>query len=269
MPSNITVYDQFEQGSDLWYRARMGMVTTSCLKLVMRKGVGVKDSVGRDDYLNELISELKYGEPAALYKYTNQHMDRGHEWEADVLLAYKECHAGVQVDHVAFIRNDEFMVGCSPDGLVGKDGGVEIKTLLPKLMIRHKRNPGLPQEHMAQLQGSMMVTGRQWWDLVLYTPGDYWEERVFRDESFISEIKRFLDPFQREMEKAALDVTDQVHTLKSLRARLDRRFNERLMEEVGMGDLPAPWPTPRPEPRPIKELLQASLEREQQLEDGE
>jgi hypothetical protein len=265
---NLTTYTDFEQGSELWHRVRMGMVTTSRLKHVMAKGVGREESKTRANYLHELGAELYWGKPAGMDAYKSADMLRGNIWEPDALLAYKlkrEC----DVDKVAFIRNDELMCGVSPDGLVGNDGGVEIKTMRASLMFEFLRSPGIPPQHIHQLHGAMMVTGRKWWDIAIYTEGAaVWVERVMRDDNYIDQIKRFLVPFQDELAKAILDITGE--TIQTWRKRLDDRNAELFMEaneggtdaklELGQAVVGEQRMSGGVEGRPIAALLRASLE---------
>jgi hypothetical protein len=83
---------------------------------------------------------------------------------------------------------------------------------------------------MAQLQGLMWVTGRDWVDLVIYSPGfDLWTYRVGRDDRYIQEMDRFRVPFLQELADAVFFVTDE--TLATWRKRHDRRIAERIAEE--------------------------------------
>ena len=83
---------------------------------------------------------------------------------------------------------EELEVGCSPDGLVGEDGGIEGKCPNPATHPSYLELVDTPpSEYRWQVQGSMLVTGRPWWDFVSYHP-DFPDElqlhvvRVKRDE---------------------------------------------------------------------------------------
>jgi hypothetical protein len=96
-------------------------------------------------------------------------MERGHEQEPYARLAY-EAMSGNIVTETGFIKHDTLMTGCSPDGLIDDDGGVEIKSVLPTVQIETMERGGYPYEHAAQIQGSLWITGRKWWDFVSYSP---------------------------------------------------------------------------------------------------
>ena len=65
--------------------------------------------------------------------------------------------------------------GCSPDGLIGKDGGLECKcpndkTYLSYLLDETGDISCLPKEYYNQVQMCLMITKRKWWDLAFYNP---------------------------------------------------------------------------------------------------
>jgi hypothetical protein len=227
----IRIFNKFEQGTPLWFLARLGMPTASRFATVMAKGVGKQESKTRDKYQCELASELITGVPNEAYAYKNHHMERGNEWEHDAILAYELNHPDTVIEHPAFVRNDDIGCGASPDGLIGSAGGVEIKTLLPWLMYRLLRTPGMMTEHEPQVQGSMWVTDRQWWDVVYYSPGfDLCVERIHRDNKYIDEMRKYVITFQDEMAASILAVTGQ--TMQTWRKRRDDQFVERMEEAL-------------------------------------
>lgn len=120
------------------------------------------------------------------------------QWGTDVEPYAREAYeleTGNTVIESAFIQHPDIeYAGCSPDGLIDSDGGLEIKS--PKNLRIHLERfiDGVPAEYMPQVQGCMWVTGRQWWDFVSYHP-DAPEShrllviRVIRDEKMIAEIE--------------------------------------------------------------------------------
>jgi hypothetical protein len=63
------------------------------------------------------------------------------------------------VEQVKFIKHPTLAAGCSPDGLVDEDGGVEIKSVIPTVQIDTVLAGGYPSEHKAQIQGCLWITG--------------------------------------------------------------------------------------------------------------
>lgn len=60
---------------------------------------------------------------------------------------------------------------CSPDGLIGDDGGLELKNPAPKTQVKYLVKNELPSKYKCQVHGSLIVTGRKWWSFLSYCPG--------------------------------------------------------------------------------------------------
>lgn len=185
-----------DQGTDEWRKARAGIPTASEFSTVLAKGEGKT----RRTYMLKLAGEILTGEP--MESYSNVHMERGKvmEDEARDLYAFMQ---DADPTRVGFIRNGD--KGCSPDSLIGDDGGLEIKTALPHIQIERILKDELPAEHKAQVQGSMWVSERNWWDFVSYWPNlPLLCVRVYRNDTYIEnlagEIARFNDDLAKTVE---------------------------------------------------------------------
>jgi hypothetical protein len=129
--------------------------------------------------------------------YTNAHMERGQEMEAEARAAYAFL-ADVEPELVGFIRNGD--AGASPDSLVGANGLVEIKTKLPHLHLDALLLDRLPPEHVAQVQGQLWIAEREWVDFVSYWPKlRPFVKRVHRDEPYIASLKVAVQEFNDEL----------------------------------------------------------------------
>lgn len=188
-----------DQGTPEWFAARVGIPTASRFSDILAKGEGKT----RGRYLRDLAAEIIRGTPEE-ETYTNAHMERGkaQEDEARRLYAFMADADPVQV---GFIRDGR--KGCSPDSLIGDDGGLEIKTALGHIQIERLQRGTLPSEHVAQVQGSLWVTGRQWWDFVSYSPGlPPLITRVERDEPYIATLAKAVDAFNEELDALVASV---------------------------------------------------------------
>lgn len=182
-----------EQGSPEWFAARLGIPTASEFSTVMAKGEGKT----RRKYLLRLAGEIITGE--AEETYTNAHMERGKIMEDEARKMYAFINDAA-CQRVGFIRNGS--MGCSPDSLIGEDGGVEIKTALAHIQVDRLLKNELPSEHRAQVQGFMLVTGRAWCDFVSYSPKlPLLVVRVQRDNGYIANLKGEIDRFNAELEQ--------------------------------------------------------------------
>lgn len=191
-----------EQGSQEWLNERGGNATASCFKFVKVKKDEAKT---RKDYLKRVVAERITQKP--IDGYRNAHMDRGKEQEDYAKVAYI-AKFGVDINEVGFIKHPTLMAGGSPDGLIGEDGGIEIKSVIPQVQIETLKRGSIPPEHVAQVQGCMWITGRQWWDFVSFCD-DMPENlrlcvyRVYRDNEYIEDLEkeviRFLDEVDVEV----------------------------------------------------------------------
>jgi len=184
-----------EQGTADWHAARAGIPTASMFATVMASGRGGADSKTRATYLYKLAGEIITGEP--MENYSNAHMERGKEMEAEAreLYAFQQFVKPVQV---GFIRNGN--KGCSPDSLIDANGMCEIKTKLPHLQIEVLLRGELPPEHRAQCQGNIWVAEREWIDFVSYWPKmPLFVRRVYRDDVYIAALSGAVDAFNDEL----------------------------------------------------------------------
>lgn len=154
------------QESADWMTARAGAFTASrSADLMARTKSG--PSASRGNLLALLAVERLTGQ--CVETYTNGAMQRGIELEAEARDAYSFTN-GVAVDECGFVPCESIIrCGCSPDGLIGDDGLLEIKC--PASMAKHLdalRIGAHAHEYRWQLQHQLMVTGRQWVDAVSY-----------------------------------------------------------------------------------------------------
>ena len=75
----------------------------------------------------------------------------------------------VEVSTPGFITTDDGRAGCSPDGLVGDKGGLEIKCMQPANALRVLMENTVPKEYVMQIQMSLWVTGREFWHFSHFT----------------------------------------------------------------------------------------------------
>lgn len=123
---------------------------------------------GLETYIYQLLAEKHSIADKELY--TNSHMERGTLLEPQAREIY-ELENGAVVQEVGFIELDEY-IGCSPDGLIGEDGGLEIKCKSDEKFFRHlvRGEAELESAYVWQVQMNLLITGRKWWDLVVYNP---------------------------------------------------------------------------------------------------
>ena len=173
-----------EQGSEEWQQLRCGVVTMSHAKELLTGGKGKT----RQSYILDVVSERLSGKP--IESYSSFDMQRGQFLEQYALKAF-EANSGEAVERVGFITTNDGRIGCSPDGLIGGDAGLEIKCPNPRQHLRNIFSAGL-EDYTAQVQGNLWITGSSRWYVVSFCP---WVECfplhiacVTRDESIIARI---------------------------------------------------------------------------------
>jgi hypothetical protein len=185
------------QGEPEWFAARAGLPTASEFATVMAKGRDGGQSVTRKTYMYKLAGEILTGEP--MESYSNAHMERGRIME-DEARDWYAFDRNIEPQRVGFIVNDAMHAGCSPDSLIGSDGGLEIKSACAHVQIERLTRNDLPPEHKAQVQGSLWVSGREWWDFVSYCPKlPPLCVRVPRDNGYIATLAGTVKQFNEEL----------------------------------------------------------------------
>lgn len=185
------------QGSPEWHAARCGVVTASNFKAVLTGGSGKT----RRTYMYKLMGEITTGRVAPP-SFESQAMQRGNDLEPEARDSYQD-HTGHTVQEVGIAYLDQHKrVAASPDGLIGDEGGLEIKCPLPHTHEKYLVDRRIPKIYMPQVQGNLWVTGRKWWDFLSFAP-EFPEgrhimlHRVHRDEAYIdrlsSEVLRFVE----------------------------------------------------------------------------
>lgn len=159
-----------EQASAEWYEARRGKITASRMHRILTPKT-LKLSAQAEGLLCELIGELKsLVPPEGIENATTRAMRWGVETEAEARRFYS-MERDVDVEQVGLCVSDCGRYTCSPDGLVGEDGGVEIKCPTAAVHVAYLLQGDVPADYLAQTHGSLIVTGRKWWDWISYHIG--------------------------------------------------------------------------------------------------
>lgn len=195
---NLEVFN-VEQGTAEWLALRAGVPTASEFATILAQGKGGAPSLIRKKYLYKLAAESYRGSLSPFESYSNVHMQRGKDFEDEARGMY-EITKNVLVDQVGFLMRDG--VGCSPDGLVGEDGGIEIKTKSDHLMVEILLANEMPSEYKGQTQGFLYMTGRKWIDFVAYAPGlPLFIQRQYPDPEYQERLAYEIPVFVQELQK--------------------------------------------------------------------
>lgn len=165
---------EHEQGSDEWYQCKLGRASASNFSQIMQP-VRLKPALTK--YIYQLSAERRTGmgqEP----EWEGYYIKRGKELEECARAAY-EWKNNVEVKQVGFcLATDNGGYGCSPDGLVGDDGGVEIKCPALTTHLEYMHLKTIPSKYLSQIYGCLWIMQRKWWDFMSYHPDE--EEVIIR-----------------------------------------------------------------------------------------
>lgn len=221
----VQYHAELIQGSDEWKAQRAGILTASEMKYIISpKKLGYANNDKERAHLYELAAQriTGYVEPA----YVSDAMLRGQDDEIDARELYHTNYAPVQM--MGFITNDkwDFTLGYSPDGLVGEDGLIEIKSRGQKYHMETLITDAVPDEHVLQLQTGLLVSERKWIDYISYCGGLPMKViRVLPDERVQSAILEVSGLFHEKLETIVNEYTAKVEGL----IPTERRVEEEIM----------------------------------------
>ena len=187
-----------EQNTPEWHRLRLGRFTASvCADLMMDE-----KTKGYQKLIDKIIEEMHTGQPTEsdLFK-GNVFTERGNELEQEAIQDY-EFLTGESVERVGFIALSDWE-GCSPDGLIGQDGLIQIKNPIFntqrkywKIYNEHKDLTDneilqkIEKRYFLQTQFELYVTIREYNIFYSYHPKlAPIMLKIVRDEPLITEIK--------------------------------------------------------------------------------
>ena len=196
------------QGSEAWFKSRLGHLTASRMSEALSKGTGVT----RDKYKMQLISERLTGQSEK--SFSNGYMEWGTQQEKFARMRY-ESDTDCIVDEAEFYIHPTIKwLGASPDGLLRDEDGsikglIEIKCLKTENHLEFflSESPKIPAKYIVQMQCQMWVTGAEWCDFVSYDSRVIYEHRqifitrVKRDDKFIKEMEIDVVKFLAEVEE--------------------------------------------------------------------
>lgn len=201
----MKIYKDIIQGTDDWFAIKLGKASASHFSDILAKGKGIV----RRKYMLQLAAERMSG--LRDEGYSNKYLERGLELEGEARDYYASLN-NCEVQQVGFIElnND---VGCSPDGLVGENGLIEIKCPKRTTHIETILSNKMPSCYIPQVQGQLWVSGRTWCDFISFAPDiserPFFYKRVFRDREYIDNLKLEVDKFILELKNIIAKLTEK------------------------------------------------------------
>jgi len=194
------------QQSPEWFAAKLGKPSSSKMShIITPLGKPAK----HESYLWELAAERVSGMYAPSYQ--SKAMEAGIEKEDESRTGY-EMICRVQVEQVGMIyQNEDRKFLCSPDGIINREYGLELKNVLPKTQVGYLLAGVLPYDYVVQVQSSLAISEFNRWDFFSVADGlPPFRIKVHRDNVFIAKLQRLLEDFCEELDA----VTDRLRALQ-------------------------------------------------------
>jgi hypothetical protein len=194
------IFRDLVQGSADWMRARAGLPTASEFCELLTPEFKPREGETPKKYLATKLAERWLGGP--LPGFSSWATEQGTLRE-DEAIPFFEMTRNVDVQRVGFVTTDDGRAGCSPDGLIGEDNGLEVKCPEPTQHVSYLLSGELPKQYRCQVYGSMWITGRPRWTFLSYAVG--FPKLVLTvewDQGIIERIQETVDEFCARLDKA-------------------------------------------------------------------
>lgn len=152
------MWHDVKQNTEAWDELRLGKATGSKAGVWMAND-GKAFGEPAKDYALQLALEIETGRKAE-YSFTNGHMERGHEQEPIARMMY-EAEYFATVTNGGFYDCGEY--GDSPDGLVGADGIIEIKSVTAAIHYANLRRGAPDPAYKWQTASHIDCSGTRLW----------------------------------------------------------------------------------------------------------
>jgi len=218
----MIVHSKLEQGSNEWFEMRKGKITGSILKnMVHSEKMTLKIAKGKEKNpvcYDNLASIAKkeimkiIGQRYIVYdendtvefpRIRDDIANRGHAGEAIAKNLYAQRNLEL-VTEVGFLESECKNYGYSPDGLVGNDGFIEVKTINSGKHLSARltgiKSFLIEEDYMPQIMlGFLMNENFKWCDYILYTDSFIDEKdrfscfRIFRNEEVLAVLRNSIN----------------------------------------------------------------------------
>ena len=197
-----------DQHSAEWWQIRCGRVTASRVYDIMARTQKGAYTAARGNYLKEKVAERVTGKPRGRRRVPS--LEYRLELEPDARAAY-EFYYDEKIELAGFIEHPRIPnAGCSPDGLIGVDGGIEIKCCDPEQHLEIITNEAIDPGYLYQCYFNIACTERKWWAFTAFNPdmpeeAKVWRKVIERDDEVIaameSEVIEFLAEVNQKVEQ--------------------------------------------------------------------
>ena len=191
------IINNCEQGTVEWFSARTGIPTASRFDNILTTKEVKSKSIRK--YLYKLAGERMVDQKEDTF--CSVAMQRGIDLEPEAR-EYFEMMTDLKVEQVGLIYRDELKDrACSPDGLINREMGLEIKCPNLETHVEYLLKDVLPTKYFQQVHGSMYVTGMKNWYFMSYYPGmPALIKKIDRNNNYCNMLDKALNDFCLELD---------------------------------------------------------------------
>lgn len=191
-----------DQRTDDWQLARAGKLTASVFVDIVALTQAGKPKAERAKLMRTKAFERLAG--IARHEVGGKSLSWGQDVEPYARDGYEVLTGNIVKQSPFLLHPQHDFIGASPDGLVGTEGGIEMKCPHDESVHVQTWLEGMPSDHIPQVQGCMLVTGRRWWDFISYDPraGERFRlyvQRIPRDDAYCADLLTKLLQFEMEL----------------------------------------------------------------------
>ena len=192
----MEVISDIPQGDPRWFALRIGSLGGSRIGKAVAGGKGET----RRQLLYDMVGEILAGE--IKQGWQSKEMEAGLAYEDEARSAYS-FYSDCEVSQIAMFREGPHW-HYSPDGLVGENGLIEIKTVIPSRFVEARDTGKIDTGYRKQMQWGLFISGREWCDYSVYCPyvrdiSPIYVSRQYRDEKEIEDLEEGAGRFIGDM----------------------------------------------------------------------
>jgi hypothetical protein len=219
-----------QQNSLEWLVARSGLPTASEFDNLLTPKFEPRKGQMVESYLAQKLAERWLG--GALPGFMSLDMDFGKILE-DEAKPYYTLMFDEEIQSVGLVTTDDGKIGCSPDGLIGDAGGIELKCPEAKTHVKYLMAGKLPDDYALQVHGSIFVTGRAWWKFMSYRRRfPAYVTTIERDEKIITIISETIYAFCEKLDAGFKRLCEMNGGLPTRTAQPQHHQSEQLNDDL-------------------------------------
>lgn len=207
------MWHDIEQNTDEWLDMRIGKVGGSSIGKIMANFGKAFGNPAHDVALK--ISLEKINNARVESGFTNAHTERGHEQEPIARILYGES-TFCTVTNGGYYDVSEY-IGVSPDGLVGSDGIIEIKSVIATRHWPTIKRGSFDPSYQWQLYFNLLNSGRKWIDYIEYCSEFPKGKQLFIDRINAVDCADYFKMINTRMKEFEILIADKIKIINGIK----------------------------------------------------